>query len=289
MMALILASQVPHEPSETPRTESTDNDQIGSRLAYLIIALSGLSGLGAEVIWTRLLSLTLGGTVYTFSIILAVFLIGLGCGSGIGSAIARSLKRPAMALGICQVLLAAAIAWTACIICRSLPYWPIDPKYALDPWVTFQMDMMRCLWAVFPPALLWGASFPLALAAASSKAKDPGKLVGGVYAANTVGAIVGSLLFSIVLIRAIGTRHSQQLLIGIAAGAGTLMLLFDLLERASTPRSRQNGTSVWWMITALGMFIACGFGARGNAGADRHRSAARARRLGTKLRHQQSG
>ncbi|HEX4793870.1 MAG TPA: fused MFS/spermidine synthase [Humisphaera sp.] len=260
-MALFIASKAPHELTETPRLENADDDQIGSRLAYLIIALSGLSGLGAEVIWTRLLSLTLGGTVYTFSIILAVFLIGLGCGSAIGSAIARSLKRPAMALGVCQVLLAAAIAWTACIICRSLPYWPIDPKYALDPWVTFQMDIMRCLWAVFPAALLWGASFPMALAAASSKAKDPGKLVGGVYAANTVGAIIGSLLFSIVLIRALGTRHAQQVLIGIAAGAGTLMLLFDLLDLAFAPKSRQNGTTIWWLITALGTFMACGFGA----------------------------
>ena len=49
---------------------------------YVTIALSGLTAIGAEVVWTRLLSLTLGGTVYAFSIILAVFLFGLGIGSG---------------------------------------------------------------------------------------------------------------------------------------------------------------------------------------------------------------
>ena len=42
---------------------------------YIAIALSGLTALGAEVVWTRLLSLLLGATVYTFSIILAVFLL----------------------------------------------------------------------------------------------------------------------------------------------------------------------------------------------------------------------
>ena len=52
---------------------------------YLAIALSGMSALGAEVVWTRLLSLMLGGTVYTFSLILAVFLIGLGIGSSLGA------------------------------------------------------------------------------------------------------------------------------------------------------------------------------------------------------------
>ena len=61
----------------------------GAWAVYLAIALSGMSALGAEVVWTRLLSLMLGGTVYTFSLILAVFLIGLGIGSSLGAFLAR--------------------------------------------------------------------------------------------------------------------------------------------------------------------------------------------------------
>src|SRR5262249_60347057 len=87
---------------------------------YLAIGLSGLSALGAEVVWTRLLSLIIGGTVYTFSIILAVFLIGLGLGSSFGSFLARESRSPRVLLGICQLLLAAAIAWTAYMLARSL-------------------------------------------------------------------------------------------------------------------------------------------------------------------------
>ena len=52
-----------------------------------------MAALGAEVVWTRLLSLLLGGTVYTFSLILAVFLIGLG----IGSTLKRSARGAASA------------------------------------------------------------------------------------------------------------------------------------------------------------------------------------------------
>ena len=48
--------------------------------------------------------------------------------------------------------------------------------------------------AILPPTILWGASFPLALAAVASPGEDPGRLVGSVYAANTFGAIVGGLL-----------------------------------------------------------------------------------------------
>src|SRR5207253_3734427 len=75
---------------------------------YLSIALSGLTALACEVIWTRILSLLFGATVYTFSLFLAVFLVGLGIGSTLGSALSRQLARPRVALAWCQVLLSAA-------------------------------------------------------------------------------------------------------------------------------------------------------------------------------------
>jgi spermidine synthase len=190
--------------------------------AYVAIALSGLTAIGAEVIWTRLLSLTLGGTVYAFSIILAVFLFGLGIGSAAGAALARKNLRPGILLGWCQFLLTAAIFWTAYMLAESLPYWPIDPSLTANAWLNFQLDMARCLWALLPATLLWGASFPLALAAAA-RGQDPARLVGGVYAANTVGGIIGGVGFSIVFIPWIGTQQCQRLLIALAACAALLM------------------------------------------------------------------
>src|SRR5205085_7301827 len=100
----------------------------GAWAVYIAIGLSGMTALAAEVIWTRILSLLFGATVYTFSLIVAAFLIGLGIGSSLGSAIARSTKRPRLALGVCQLLLCATIAWTAHALTESLPYWPINPS-----------------------------------------------------------------------------------------------------------------------------------------------------------------
>ena len=158
------------------------------------IALSGLTALGAEVIWTRLLSLHFGATVYTFALILAVFLVGLGIGSTVGATLARDIVSPRRALGWCQLLLCGAIAWAAYQLTESLPYWPINPYIATTPWFTLQLDLVRCFWVVLPGAMLWGASFPLALAAVATTEQDAARLAGGVYAANTVGAIVGSLV-----------------------------------------------------------------------------------------------
>ena len=61
---------------------------------YVAAALSGFTALGAEVVWTRQLSLLFGASVYTFSLILAVFLAGLGIGGLVGIALARRTATP---------------------------------------------------------------------------------------------------------------------------------------------------------------------------------------------------
>jgi len=156
---------------------------------YVAIALSGLTALGAEVVWTRLLSLMFGATTYAFSIILGVFLAGLGIGSVVGASLSRESKQPRAMLGWAQFLLALATAWGAFMIARELPWWRSTSRLAPGPWFVFQVDLARALFAVLPGALLWGASFPLALAAASEGASaDAGQTVGRVYGANTLGA-----------------------------------------------------------------------------------------------------
>src|SRR3954470_8396993 len=154
----------------------------------------------------------LGASVYTFSIILAVFLIGLGFGSSAGSLLARG-KHPRAMLGWSQLLLAAGIAWAAVMMAKSLPYWPINPSLSTSPWITFQMDLIRSLVAVFPAAFLWGAAFPLAIASVAAPGQDAGRTVGRVYAANTIGAIIGAVGFSVLVIPGMGTQNGERLLI----------------------------------------------------------------------------
>ncbi|MEJ0088347.1 MAG: fused MFS/spermidine synthase [Limisphaerales bacterium] len=213
------------------------NLELGSRMAYVAIALSGMTAIGAEVVWTRLLSLALGGTVYAFSIILAVFLFGLGAGAGAGSMLARRSLRPGILLGWCQLLLTAAIAWTAYMLTKSLPYWPVEPLLAENPWRHFRLEWASCLMVLLPPTVLWGASFPLALAAVTARGRDAGRLVGDIYAANTVGGILGGVGFSVFFIPLAGTQQSQRLLIGLAALAAFLMLVAPTLNFRRLPSS----------------------------------------------------
>src|SRR5262245_41794353 len=225
LLALLIAKSAPQvETLESDRAVEAPKPVAAAWAVYAGIALSGLTALSCEVIWTRLLSLLFGGTVYTFSLILAVFLFGLGIGSSVGSAIGRATPRPRVAFGWCQMLLCAAMAWSAYMLTQSMPYWPVNPSITTDPWFNFQLDFVRCLWVVLPGSILWGASFPLALASLASRDQDPARLVGGVYAANTVGAIVGSLCASLLLIVWLGSQHAQQVLILTSALSGLLVL-----------------------------------------------------------------
>ncbi len=259
-LAARLASVTPYVEEPQPARPERIEKRRGVWTVYVAIALSGLTALGAEVVWTRILSLILGATVYTFSIILAVFLVGLGLGSSAGSAIARRAAQPRIALGLCQWLLTASIAWTAWMLASSVPYWPINPSLSTSPWFIFQVDILRCLWSILPATLLWGASFPLALAAAASQGQDPGRLVGGVYAANTVGAIAGAVGFSLIAIPDGGTQASQKILIAIAAVAAIFAMgpllwgTADVKRQASRSRLPVIVRELWLPL-ALGLVV----------------------------------
>ncbi len=238
---LVIASVTTYKPVDSMDLDPGVRRASGAASVYVVIALSGFTALAAEVVWTRLLSLLFGATTYTFSLILAVFLFGLGIGSTVGSAMSARVARPRLALGWCQLALCACMAWTAYVVSQSLPYWPINPSAVQNPWINFQVDVVRALFAVLPAAILWGASFPLALAAVAARGQDPAKLVGGVYAANTVGAIVGSLGASLLLVAWIGSLHTQQVLIVVAAIAGATLLLAPATDEAEKS---------WWPTIA---------------------------------------
>ena len=112
------------------------------------------------------------------------------------------------------------------MLADSIPYWPVNPVLSISPWFTFQIDLVRTFWAVLPATLMWGASFPLALAAVAAPGEDPGRLAGETYAANTVGAILGALAFSIVIIPLAGTRNAERILMTVSAIAAMMALAY---------------------------------------------------------------
>lgn len=258
--ALMYRGEPPVAPVETEPIAAVP--VTGMRSVYFAIAVSGFCALGAEVVWTRILSLMLGPTVYTFSIILGVFLVGLGLGSWAGSRVAEVKGKPRAWLGLSQLLLCVGVAWSAYMLADYLPYWQGNVNSVAGPWKDFQSDILRTLIAVLPAAVLWGASFPLALASVATMDEDPARLVGGIYGANTIGAILGSILFSLLFIPSLGTLGSQQLLIAFSAVAG-VVVLEGAVEKSwlKLAGALVLGGLVAWMIPPIPWML-IGFGRR---------------------------
>lgn len=235
----------------------TDNEAVsGSGLVYFTIALSGLTALSAQVLWTRLLALSFGATTYAFSLVLAAFLSGLGVGSGLGTVLARRGQvRPRAALGWCQVLLAAAVAWGAYLLTEAMPYWPIAEAAQTGPWAPLRQDLFRTLAAITPAAILWGASFPLALASVAASYRDSARKAAAVTAANTAGALLGALGTSVLLAMSLGTQRIEQLLILAATVAGITALNSTTTNGEMKSRTRY---AEWAAIGISAVVLAAG-------------------------------
>lgn len=227
--ALLLSARAPQHRTSSPLPSPTASlpatpAVAGSTAVLVTLLLSGLCALAAEVVWTRVLSLLPGATVYTFALILAVFLTGLALGSSVGAFLARHSGSPRRLLALTQALQLAALAWATHAIHRHLPWLAVDPAVLESAGAHFASDLLRCSVAILPAALLWGASFPLALAALAQPGHDPARLVSRAYAANTLGAILGAVLASLALIPLLGSRHTQALLLLLTALAAVLAL-----------------------------------------------------------------
>jgi spermidine synthase len=123
------------------------------------------------------------------------------------------------------------------MISAELPFWILNPDFEDSLFQRYAHDLVRTAVAILPATGLWGASFPLALAAAAEEGQEPGHLAGGINAANTIGAIAGALLFSLVMIPTVGTTVSQQVL---ALLSGSAVLLMIGTHRASGSRGKRE-------------------------------------------------
>lgn len=175
-------------------------------------ALFGYVALAAELVWTRILLLHLGSRVYAFALILAVYLLGLS----VGAAVARRLRvEPVCALAWCQGLLALVMAGQVLLfavfgdLLAALGVL-LKPATFAGLQGTLALGVVLLL---LPATVLFGATFPLTVAAAPLPGSEAAR-AGAVSAANTLGAIAGAVAGPLLLVPWLGT---QRALLGLAA------------------------------------------------------------------------
>jgi predicted membrane-bound spermidine synthase/tetratricopeptide (TPR) repeat protein len=207
-----------------------------SRLDSLPLALFGLSGfcaLALEVLWTRTLTLTLNNTTYAFSLILAMFLAGIGLGgAAASSALRRAKPNPSMLFGfsmmgvglfaLVSLLMFAANQSITGLIGAVMPkdsFLNLIP--GAEPMAPF---VALALAAVFPSAFFMGAGFPLALESAKPRDGKVGGDVGRLYAINTAGCVLGSITAGFFIIPHIGVHKGVMAMGWLMVAGGAVMI-----------------------------------------------------------------
>jgi spermidine synthase len=171
----------------------------------VVAALAGVSSLAMEVAWFRLLTLILGASTYAFSVMLLAFLSGIALGGRLGGPLADRLATARKALlGLAALQGGVAVlSYGAMWLYQGLPVTFVQAYFVIKPYPDLLWPM-KCVLAfvvMAPPAVLMGATFPyLVRAVLAASEGDAARPVGGVYAANTVGAIVGAFAGGFVLL-----------------------------------------------------------------------------------------
>lgn len=204
-----------------------------SRQTVVLMVAFGVSGTAAliyEVAWTRALALVLGSSVYAFSIMLTTFLVGLALGSGIGSRIADRTRRPVLTLAVVECA-AALAAFGSLFLLAELPYVfvVLYQAFAQTPLgLLLATRLIAAALVMLIPTTLIGMIFPLAVKAAASTMETLGATVGRLYAANTLGAIVGAFGTGFLLIPWLGVEGS--LVAAVCLNAAAAVGLFAVAE-----------------------------------------------------------
>ena len=246
---------VESSPDGTP-ADAGANEPIDSKgfrwapvlMVFLLASFaSGFLSFALEIIWTHVLALLLGNSVYAFGLMLGSLLLGLS----IGSVIARRLTQPPQRA---RAWVGVSLALAGFFVVATLGLWDkipsvfllfarSSPSFALMEGVRFVVAFALMLL----PTAAFGITFPLTLHCATRQSVGFGAHVGRVYAVNTIGAVLGALSGPYLFLPRLGSLDSLKVL-------GSLLLLVGgllILVLASFPLKRLAAglaiSSVLWV------------------------------------------
>ena len=252
------------QPGGAPAADAhTQNDAMFPFAAWaLVFACSGLLALALEIVWFRVLSVTMKPTSFTFGTMLGVYLTGVAAGALAGSAAGRRIRRPAVVFLALQAAVGASatLLLTAYIrLVDNIPplsayvggYEPLDVRDAMPAlrmflggdapthvdvgatWTFLMLYVGVPSALVLPPTFLMGFSFPVLQRVVQTNLSRIGRRVGVLLVANVVGSLIGTVLTGWLLLDRVGTAGTMRLLAVLSSLFGVLAAALALRESSS--------------------------------------------------------
>ncbi len=196
------------------------------RLAFFGTFVSGLCALALEVMWTRGIGIAIGTTTYSFTIMLAAFLVGITLGSTLHALVPLRRVPEALQFGVVLALVGATSAMVSQLVPR-LPQIAVELNarfYGGAQGIRALSTLILSFVVMLVPATLMGIAFPLAGRARARLRAQFGRSVGDTVGLNTLGGIIGPLVAGFVLIPQLGLQRGMLFICGLNLGYGLLVL-----------------------------------------------------------------
>ncbi len=249
-LAMVLAAKMRVGQSRELRSERDVWRPRGRALvAVAAIGVSGAVGMVYQVAWNRALSLVLGSSVYAFTLILLAFLLGLALGAALYSRRHAADPDQLANLSAIHILIAMGVV-VGLVVTDELPglFLRALRLFGLFPTMAFVVKFSLASLVVFLPTLFMGMTFPATVQAAVQEERLAGT-VGGVYAVNTLGAIVGSFVGGFLLVPFLGVQVTVAFMLLANLGLAAILGYFSRAPRGQ--RALRFG-----LILAVALFTA---------------------------------
>jgi spermidine synthase len=244
LAAALGAAPAPAPPLVTPAAR---------RATLFAFAVSGATAMALQVLWTRALAVVIGSSIFSFTIILLSFLVGLGLGSALFGRICDRTRRPVLLLACLHLGIAAAIG-ASYLLADKLPFvfaWLLSSTAMGVDAVLVCQFVLACI-SLLPATVLMGGIFPVTVRAVARALDSVGRDVGSAYALNTLGAITGSFLSGFVILPVLGLQ--QGIYASVVAGLLLAALLF-LVSPGLAPARRAAGAAAAVAMAAGGLAL----------------------------------
>ncbi|MCS6816576.1 MAG: fused MFS/spermidine synthase [Blastocatellia bacterium] len=241
------------------RDVASESSLLHSPSLLLVFFFSGFAALLYEVAYTRVLALLLGPTVYAFGLMLTIFILGLALGSRLLAPWSDRWGERADGRAKLTRLLASLYTLLGLSVTATLPILNRLPlvvseivQIHAEHYARLQLIQGAIIAGLLlVPTMLSGAAFPVIVKLYLREERAIGRDTGGALAANTIGAVLGSLLTGLLLIPHLGTERTfwVGILINVGISAG---LLLSLSPRASIRLSLVAGLlGLFFLLFAL--------------------------------------
>lgn len=219
------APATPRQQEQRSASEPQRQRQLQRKIAVASYAVSGATAMVYQVLWTRALAIVLGSSVYSFTLILLAFLIGLALGAAVVTRLLPGIRRPVLALGLVHALTLGTAIYSYLTLDQLPEVFLLilrGGSFNVDELLLTQFVLAAL--TMLPATLAMGGVMPLTMRIYTQSVDGAGKDVGVAYALNTLGAITGSFAAGFVVLPVLGLQRGLLLCAAITAGLSALLL-----------------------------------------------------------------